>query len=212
MRSTGRVGAVTAAALAFPGAAAAAGPLASLPSGWSHASVNVVGAKGKGHTVVYDRGKVTAVGPAALTLKELDGSVVTVAVASNATVELNGETAQLSQVEPGDKAMTMGIDGAPVTQIQVTVPPSPPLTTQGKVLVVGLSSLTLKEEDGSVVTITVSPDATVKVNGRAGSLSQVQRGFSATMVTVGGLPARTVRSNGKFQSPTPLGATSTSTP
>jgi hypothetical protein len=201
---------VTVAALALAGAASAANPLASLPPGWSHAAVNVVGPGGQGHTVVYDRGKVTAVGPLTLTLKEIDDSMVTITVASNATVKLNGAAATLAQVQPGDDATTMGIDGAPAIQLQATAPPAPPVTTQGRVLAVGSSSLTLREQDGTVVTIPVALTAIVRVNGQPGLLSQIQRGFSATTVTVGDLPARAVRSNGKLRPIPPAGSTTPS--
>jgi hypothetical protein len=196
MRWIGRVGAVTVVALALAAAASAKNPLASLPPGWSHAAINVVGQKGQANTVVYDRGKVTAVGQLSLTLQESDSSMVTVAIAPNATVKLDGGTATLAQVQPGDNAMTVSIDGAPATQVQATEPPQPRgVTTKGKVLAVGASSLTLKERDSTVVTIDVAPNAVVKVNGRPGQLSQIQRGFSAAIVTVGDLPARAVRSN-----------------
>jgi hypothetical protein len=193
---------VTAVALALAGAAFAAGPLASLPPGWSHAAVNIVGPKGQAHTVVYDRGKVTAVGPLTLTLNELDSSIVKIAVAATATVKLNGQPGTFSQLQVGDNAMTMGIDGSPAIQVQATAPPAPPVTTQGRVIAVGPSSVTLREQDGTVVTIAVAANAIVKVNGQAGSLSQIQPGFSATTVTVGGLPARAVRSSGKLHSTT----------
>ena len=191
---------MTVAALALAGPASAAGPLASLPPGWSHAAVNVVGPHGQGHTIVYDRGKVTAVGALTLTLKEADSSMVTIAVAPNATVKLNGVSATLAQVQPGDNAVTMGIDGSPAIQLQATAPPAPPVTTKGRVLTVGSSSLTLREQDGSVVSIPVAANATVKVNGQSGSLSQIQPGFSAAMVTVGNLPAKAVRSSGRLRS------------
>jgi hypothetical protein len=213
MRATAGVGAVMAAVLAFAGAASAASPLASLPPGWSHAAVNVVGPRGQAHTVVYDRGKVTAVGPATLTLKESDDSMVTVAIASNATVRLDGATSTLTQVQPGDNALTVTIDGAPALQLRATSPTPPPVITQGRVLAVDSSSLTLKEQDGTVVTIAVAPNAIVKVNGQPAQLSQIQRGFSATVASVGDLPARAVRSNGKPQTtPSPGATTPSSSP
>jgi hypothetical protein len=197
MWSTGRVGVVAVAGLALAGAASAAGPLASLPPGWSHASVNVVGPHGQAHTVVYDRGKVTSVGPLTLTLKELDGSIVTVAVSPKATINLNAHSAPLSQVQPGDAALTVGIDGAPAIRVQVTVPPPAPVATFGTVVSIGpqasSSSVTLKESNGSVVTIPISPNADVFVNGRLGLLSQVQPGFAVSVAAVPGQPARSVR-------------------
>jgi hypothetical protein len=203
---------VTVAALALAGAASAAGPLASLPPGWSHASVNVVGAKGRAHTVVYDRGKVTFVGPQSLTLNELDGSMVTVFVSPKATIKVNARTALLSQVQPGDTALAMGIDGAPATQLQVTAPPRPAIT-RGTVVTVGpstsSSSVTLKEADGSVVTIPLSPIVQVSLNGRLALLSQIQPGFAVALVGPPGQPALSASFTGVRQLPTTAPSTST---
>ena len=186
---------VAIAALAFAGAGAAANPPASLPTGWSHAAVNVVGPKGRGHTVVYDRGRVTAVGPQTLTLKELD-ALVTIAVAANATVMVNGLPGTLSEVQPGYSATTTATDGAPASDVRATSPLQASVTTKGKVIAVGVSSLTLRELGGTVVTISIAPTATVKVNGRIGALAEIRRGFTATTVAAGGQPASEVRSTG----------------
>jgi hypothetical protein len=194
-------------------ASAAPGPLAALPPGWSHAAVNVVGANGQGHTLVYDRGKVTAVAALTLTLRELDGSIVTISVAPDATVKVDGQPGTFSQVQAGDDATALAIDGAPASQLEVTAPLTAPVITQGRVVSAGSSSVTLREADGTLVTIPVATDAIIRVNGQPGSLSQIQRGFSATLVTVGSLPAKAVRSNGKLQPPPSAGAApSSSTP
>ena len=64
---------------------------------------------------------------------------------------------------------------------------------RGKVVSVETSSLTLKERDGSVVVIPLGPRTVVRVNGRLGSLSLVQPGFSALTRRVDGGPATLVR-------------------
>jgi hypothetical protein len=102
-------------ALAASGAAAS-GP--QLPAGWSHAEVNVL-VKGRPHTLIYDRGKVQSVTGAALTLRERDGILVTIPVASNATVTINGKRAVLSDVHAGATAQTKRIDGGPALLVQV---------------------------------------------------------------------------------------------
>jgi hypothetical protein len=112
------------AALAVAGAAAAV-PRASLPPGWSHAEVNVV-IKGQPHTLTYDRGKVLSVGPSSLTLKERDGSVVTITVSSSTAFMIAGHPGSLAQIRPQDQATTMSMDGGSATTVSVTVPPTPP--------------------------------------------------------------------------------------
>jgi hypothetical protein len=110
------------AVLACASVAAAAGPAASLPAGWSHAEINVIGAGGKPHTLIFDRGRVQSVGASSLTLKERDGSVVTIRVAPNAVVRIGGRLASFDQIRPGFRATTLGIDGLPATRVVVTRP------------------------------------------------------------------------------------------
>jgi hypothetical protein len=110
------------AALAWSGSSLAADPAASLPAGWSHAQVNVVGPGRKAHTLIFDRGRVQSVVGAALALLERDGSVVTIQVAPNAVVRLNGRRASLADLRPGDTARTRGIDGGPADSVVATRP------------------------------------------------------------------------------------------
>jgi len=102
-------------ALAAPAGAAKDPPL---PPGWSHAEINVL-VKGKPHTLIYDRGKVQAVSGSSLTLRERDGSVVTVTVAPNATVKVNGKSMSLADVRVGGTAQTKRVDGGPAVVVQV---------------------------------------------------------------------------------------------
>jgi hypothetical protein len=120
IRRTLVLGVVVAGLAGGAGASAQVGPFA---GAWSHAQINVVGRDGRPHTLIYDRGRVTAVTPSSLTLRELDGSVVTIQVAPNAVVRLNGGIASLSDIRPGFQAMTLGRDGAPARLVRATVPP-----------------------------------------------------------------------------------------
>ena len=111
-----------AAALGVSGSALGADPAASLPAGWSHAQVNVVGPRGRPHTLIYDRGRVQSVGSSALALLERDGSVVTIQVAPDAVVRLNGRRVTLDAIRPGDTARTLGTDGRPATKVVANRP------------------------------------------------------------------------------------------
>ena len=111
--------------LAVPGNALGADPAAALPAGWSHAQVNVVGPRGRPHTLIYDRGRVQSVGSSALALLERDGSVVTIQVAPDAVVRLNGLRTQLASIRPGDVARTLGVDGRPASKVTATRPVRP---------------------------------------------------------------------------------------
>ena len=112
-------------ALCCSGAALAANPAALLPVGWSHAEINVTGPRGRTHTLIYDRGRVQSIGPSSLTLLERDGSVVTIQVAPNAVILVNGAAGTFAQIQVGYNAMTLGIDGLPAQRVQAVVPPKP---------------------------------------------------------------------------------------
>lgn len=111
--------AASAAALALAGTGGAAG---GLPAGWTHASINVVVNQAP-HTLVLDRGRVTAVTPTSLTLREADGNSVQVGLDSTTQVIVDGRPGQLSDLRRGEFARTEAVDGGPARQVQVHVPP-----------------------------------------------------------------------------------------
>ncbi len=104
-------------ALALSGSALAADPTASLPGSWSHAQINVIGPHGRPHTQIFDQGRVQSVTPSSVTLKEMDGSVVTIQVAPDAVVIVNGRRGAFSQIQPGFSVRTLGIDGLPAKRV-----------------------------------------------------------------------------------------------
>ena len=113
--------AVVAAGVLAGAAGAAQNPFAglgSLPAGWSHAQINVFYRR-QPHTLTYDRGRVQAVAPASLTLREQDGVLVTVPVAATTLVRIDGRPATLAQIRPRMLAVTVSIDGAPAAAIRV---------------------------------------------------------------------------------------------
>ena len=106
-------------ALAATGSAAA-GP--ALPVGWMHAEINFV-VNRVPHTPVLDRGRVTAVSPASMTLREQDGSSVQIALAPDTQVLVDGQPGQLSDIRRGMTAVAQRIDGGAARQVRVHVPP-----------------------------------------------------------------------------------------
>lgn len=57
-------------------------------------------------------------------------------------------------------------------------------------------SLTLRERDATIVTIAVSPSASISVRGRPSSFSALRRGMFVTVVREGDAPAIEVRVGG----------------
>jgi hypothetical protein len=104
------------AALALAGPAAAA----DLPAGWWHAEINFAIARVP-HTLVLDRGKIVSAAPASLTLREQDGSMVDIPVASSTQVTIAGRPAAVTDLRRGETAITRRIDGGPATNVTVRV-------------------------------------------------------------------------------------------
>ena len=88
-----------------------------LPPGWTHAEVNVT-VRGTSHTLIYDRGRVQSVSAAAVVLRELDGSVVTVTLSSSTRVFVDGSRAGIAAVQPGMRAQTVRVDGGAAKQLR----------------------------------------------------------------------------------------------
>jgi hypothetical protein len=129
VRRSGASGAVAlvavAAAVASSGSSAATTDAsAGLPAGWSHAQINVVGARGRAHTQIYDRGRVQSVTSSSLTLKERDGSIVTIRVAPDAVVTVSGRRAPFARIVPRFWVRTLGIDGLPAKLVAAIPPPA----------------------------------------------------------------------------------------
>lgn len=122
MRKAGIAVTVLFVALVLAASAAALGPRASLPPGWSHAEINVV-IKGQPHTLTYDRGRITSVGPSSLTLRERDGSIVTINVSSATKITISGQPGSLAQVRPREQATSVSIDGGPAATLAIQIPP-----------------------------------------------------------------------------------------
>jgi hypothetical protein len=58
-------------------------------------------------------------------------------------------------------------------------------------------SLTLRERDGTLVTIAVAPTALVTLRGRTSSFAALRRGMIATVIRDGDAPASEIRATGR---------------
>ena len=115
-------------------AGAAAGPrFPGLPPGtnWSHAEVNVI-VRHQPHTLVYDRGRIQSLSGTTLTLRELDGSLVTVEVSPTAVVTIDGQMGSLSGVRLPAAAVTLRVDGAAAVRVAVKSTPPKPVRAPGR--------------------------------------------------------------------------------
>ena len=94
-----------------------------MPPGAWHATINVR-IKGQAHTLVYDRGRVTAVGTTSYTVREADGSSVTISVGPSTVITIDGQPATLAQMKPLEQATDVSIDGGEAARVVVKIPPA----------------------------------------------------------------------------------------
>lgn len=92
------------------------------PPGWTEISINVV-VHHVPHTLVYDRGTIISVGGGSITLRERDGNVVPIAVASNAQITVDGVLAGFAQLRVGETATTLREDGNPASKVTAQIGP-----------------------------------------------------------------------------------------
>jgi hypothetical protein len=118
--------AAAAAALALAGAGSGATSSiragGRLPGGWTHAEINVF-VNHAAHTLVLDRGRVTAASPSSLTLREADGTPVQIALDANTQVSVDGRPGSTADLRRGETAVTQRVDGGPAQSVRIHVPP-----------------------------------------------------------------------------------------
>ena len=95
-------------------------PPPNLPAGWSHATVNVV-IQRVPHTFTYDHGRVVAVSPTQLTLREPDESVVTIGLDSSTVVRIAGRLASVDQIRRLEMATTVTVDGGNAALVKIPI-------------------------------------------------------------------------------------------
>jgi hypothetical protein len=72
------------------------------------------------HDYRIDRGTIRAKAPGSLTLRERDGTVTTLAVASDATVTINGRFAAFQQLRRGMIATVIRDGDQPASEVRAT--------------------------------------------------------------------------------------------
>ena len=103
------------------GGASGAGGGGVMPMGWTHAEINYAVGPMR-HTLILDRGRVTAVSATSLTLREQDGVTVQIGLSSSTLVTTDGQPGQLSDIRRFAIATTQRIDGGSATQIRLQLP------------------------------------------------------------------------------------------
>jgi hypothetical protein len=90
-----------------------------LPGTWSHAEINVK-INRQPHTLILERGRITKVSAAQVTLRELDGNVVVVPLSPRTIVNIDGFPSSIFALQRGMKGQTMQIDGGDAVRVRAT--------------------------------------------------------------------------------------------
>jgi hypothetical protein len=72
------------------------------------------------HEFRLDRGKIRETAPGSLTLRERDGTLVTLPVAGDATITFNGRFTSLDRLRRGMTAVTVREGDGPVIEVRAT--------------------------------------------------------------------------------------------
>ncbi len=102
--------------------------------------------------VVIDRGVVQSVSATEITLRELDGAVVPIAVGPSTRVQVNGAPARLEDVRPGFVAAVQHRGTEPALSVRA-IGKIPVLVDRGIVTALSPDAITLRRDDGTTVTI-----------------------------------------------------------
>lgn len=95
-------------------------PFPKLPGNWSHAEINV-NVKGTPHTLILDRGRIVQANASQLTLREGDGSMVTVPLAPTTVFTWRGIGVRRQIVRRGLFALTMRVDEGAAVRVRLSL-------------------------------------------------------------------------------------------
>jgi hypothetical protein len=179
------------------------------------------------HDYRLDRGKLLRrYGGGSLNLLQRDGAKTPVKVASSARVFLNGVPSTLRRLRAGMQIAVAHDGDLPADTVFAGSSQAPKWAKsvpalmlgnrlvraeialkdtvlhdyrldRGRIKDVGVFTLLLREPDGSEVTINISPNARVRVNGKSGSFFQLRTGMMATTLRDGDKPADQVFATGR---------------
>jgi hypothetical protein len=159
-----------------------------------------------------DRGRITALGGGTIRLRELDGTVVTIPVAPdasivvgrraapftalrrgmNTTVVREGDAPARFVVEPAfalPHGLAAALFGPRMVRAEVIALESGGVRDlridRGRITAARGGTIRLRERDGTVVNLPVAPDAAITLNGRTARFAELRRGLNATIVREG---------------------------
>jgi len=178
------------------------------------AEVIVLGADGAAQDYRIDRGQIMLVTPVQLTLRELNGDVVTVPIDSGTPVQ-GGRVGTAGQLRRGMRVVVYQLAGAPAQIVQgdgINAQFFGPRMVRAEVLIVGAGgatqdyridrgvvmsavsgTLTLRESDGTTAPLPVDPNAQVAGGGRRATATNLRKGTHVVVYRSANSPAELVQ-------------------
>jgi len=153
--------------------------LAGLTAGFAlSVAAPAVAKQGKRHAVV---GVVQSVGSNSLTLQVKKNKTVTVTVGTGTKIMVSGQTATLADIQVGYVALVRGKKNEPAKSIHARPAPASGTVVRGLVESTGATSITVKTKTASV-TIQVTAQTKIRVNGKAAALADVKTGLHVVVI------------------------------
>jgi hypothetical protein len=142
-----------------------------------------------------EQGVVQSAGAGTIVLRELDGSIVAIAVVPQTQIVLNKQPATLADIQPGFVAIVLHFGSGPAVAISA-IGIVKPTRDRGVIQSVGASSFVLSTASGPV-TINVGQATALLLNGRPAGIADLRAGDLAEAAHVGANPAIEIRAFGR---------------
>jgi hypothetical protein len=132
-------------------------------------------AAGGTRALQIDRGVVQTVSPARLVLRELDGSLVTIAVGPRTRVRVNGLASAVAVIRPGFVATAVHDGDAPAVAIRA-VGRVVSMVDRGTAVSLVFNRLTIRTASGASLVFRITPRTRIRVRGLPATLAALRPG------------------------------------
>jgi hypothetical protein len=146
--------------------------------------------------LTIDRGVVQSVSATQIVLRELDGSLVALAVNGATQVLVNGSPAQLADIQPGFVA-AVAHNGSRPARIVRAFGRVAATVDRGTIASVSPGQLVLRRADGSLLTLRITTATRVRLNGLPATPAAIRRGQLARVTYLPGGNAKLVQLVGR---------------
>jgi hypothetical protein len=141
-----------------------------------------------------DRGILQSVSPLQLVLRSLDGSTLVFQIKPRTVILVNGQPATVSALQAGFAATVVHDALGRAHEIRaIGQKRAERQIDKGVVVSVSPSLLVLKQSDGSVVSVQLSPRTVVTLDGLLARITDLRPGDLVAVLHYGSAPAREVR-------------------